>query len=91
MTIPEQVRPAYQYWERFLHEQVDFWLKTSNKHTKEHCARVLLYCLLIADKKSLSKELRDILCTAADSHDCALCSNADASKWWPCGEYLQSV
>ena len=69
MTIPEQVRPAYQYWERFLHEQVDFWLKTSNKHTKEHCVRVLLYCLLIANKKSLSKELRDILCTAAVFHD----------------------
>ena len=69
MTIPEQVRPAYQHWESFLYEQVDFWLKTSDKHTKEHCARVLLYCLLIADKKSLSKELRDILCTAAVFHD----------------------
>ena len=69
MTIPEQVRPAYEHWECFLEECVDFWLKTSDKHTKEHCKRVLLYCLLIADQKCLLAEEWDILCTAAVFHD----------------------
>lgn len=69
MIILQQVRPAYRYWQSFLYEQVDFWLKTSDKHTKEHCARVLLYCLLIADKKALSQTSRDILCAAAVFHD----------------------
>ena len=69
MTVPEQVRPAYDDWKRFLDERVDFWLKTSEKHTKEHCARVLLYCLLIADRKKLSQKERDILCAAAVFHD----------------------
>lgn len=51
MNIPEQVAPAYEYWQKFLETQITFWLKTSDKHTKEHCKRVLLYCLLIADQK----------------------------------------
>ena len=69
MIIPEQVRTIYEYWKRFLQERVDFWLKTSDKHTKEHCARVLLYCLLIADLKKLPQEERDILSMAAVFHD----------------------
>ena len=52
MNIPEQVAPAYEYWQKFLKTQITFWLKTSDKHTKEYCKRVLLYCLLIADQKN---------------------------------------
>ena len=64
MNIPEQVAPAYEYWQKFLETQITFWLKTSEKHTKEHCKRVLLYCLLIADQKKLPSEEWDILCIA---------------------------
>lgn len=69
MIAPKQVRPAYEYWKDFLKYQVDFWLKTSDKHTKEHCKRVLLYCLLIANQKHLPVEEQDILCTVAVFHD----------------------
>lgn len=69
MRVPEQIRPAHEHWAQFLEEQVDFWLKTSDKHTKEHCKRVLLYCLLIADELKLPAREREILCTAAVFHD----------------------
>lgn len=69
MRIPEHLQPAYEHWKRFLYEQVDFQLATSQKHTKDHCARVLLFCLLIAQQKGFSQEERDILCTAAVFHD----------------------
>lgn len=61
MTIPEQVKGDYEKWGSFLENEVDFWLKTSEKHTKEHCSRVLLFCLLIADKRRLSQKETDIL------------------------------
>lgn len=69
MIIPEQVRDDYKKWNSFLENEVDFWLKDSEKHTKEHCSRVLLFCLLIADKRRLPQKEADILCTAAVFHD----------------------
>lgn len=69
MIIPEQVRDDYEKWNSFLENEVDFWLKDSEKHTKEHCSRVLLFCLLIADKRRLPQKEADILCTAAVFHD----------------------
>ena len=42
MIITEQVRDDYEKWNSFLENEVDFWLKDSEKHTKEHCSRVLL-------------------------------------------------
>ncbi len=59
----------YKKWETFLDEQVDFLLKTSSKHTKEHCKRVLRYSLLIADKKNISIKGKEILCTCSVFHD----------------------
>ena len=69
MIIPEQVKGDYEKWNSFFFFFVDFWLKTSEKHTKEHCSRVLLFCLLIADKRRLSQKETDILCMAAVFHD----------------------
>lgn len=46
MNIPALVRERYKIWSRFLTEQVGFSLQHSQQHTKEHCARVLLFCLL---------------------------------------------
>ena len=59
MKIPEAVKRDYDRWDLFLEQQVDFSLKDNEKHTKAHCARVLLYALLIAEKMDLSPELRD--------------------------------
>lgn len=69
MTIPDQVKDDYEKWNKFLENEVDFWLKNSEKHTKEHCSRVLLFCLLIADKRGLSQKETDTLCMAAVFHD----------------------
>ena len=69
MTVPEKIKSCYEKWSRFLNSQVDFQLKTSTKHTKAHCARVLLFCLLIADKRKLTQRETDILCMAAVFHD----------------------
>lgn len=69
MTIPEQVKDDYEKWNTFLENEIDFWLKTSEKHTKEHCSRVLLFCLLIAGKRELTQKETDILCMAAVFHD----------------------
>lgn len=69
MTIPEQVKDDYEKWSSFLENEVDFWLETSEKHTKEHCSRVLLFCLLIADMRRLPQRETDILSMAAVFHD----------------------
>ena len=69
MTIPAQIKGDYEKWNTFLENKVDFWLKTSEQHTKEHCSRVLLFCLLIAAKRGLSQRETDILCAAAVFHD----------------------
>ncbi|MCQ4770412.1 HD domain-containing protein [Intestinimonas massiliensis] len=59
----------YENWSNFLESQVEFSWKGSEKHTKAHCARVLLYALLIADKMALPAKERDALCAAAVFHD----------------------
>lgn len=69
MTIPESIRAEYEHWHYFLMKQIDFSLRNSEKHTKEHCARVLLYALLIAKKAGISRSERELLCTASVFHD----------------------
>lgn len=39
-----------------MEKNIEFLLKDSVKHTKEHCARVLLLALVIAHKIGLSDE-----------------------------------
>lgn len=68
-VIPEEVREDYERWRLFLEHKVEFWLPDSEKHTKEHCARVLLYCLLIARRMALPREDVQILCMASVFHD----------------------
>ena len=69
MTIPKQVQNDYKRWYHFLEQGVQFSLSDSEKHTKEHCTRVLLFALLIADKMDLSQKEREALCAAAVFHD----------------------
>lgn len=69
MTIPETIRTDYKKWRRFLEEQVEFRWTGSLLHTREHCARVLLFCLLIAEKQCLTREETNVLCMAAVFHD----------------------
>lgn len=69
MTIPEQVQNDYKRWHHFLEQEVQFLLPDSEKHTKEHCTRVFLFALVIADKMNLSQEEREALCAAAVFYD----------------------
>ena len=55
MTIPKAIQGDYHHWHNFLDTEVQFFLADSEKHTKEHCARVLLFALLIADKMELPR------------------------------------
>ena len=69
MMIPEPVQKDYNRWHYFLEQEVQFSLPDSEKHTKEHCARVLLFALLIAEKMKLPRKERETLCAAAVFHD----------------------
>ncbi|WP_093796706.1 HD domain-containing protein [Sporomusa acidovorans] len=52
-----------------MEQNIEFWLPDSVKHTKEHCARVLLLALVIAHQIGLSEEEMDALSMAAIFHD----------------------
>lgn len=68
-SICQSVAIHYKKWYEFMEKNIDFWLKDSVKHTKEHCARVLLLALVIADQIELSNEEMDVLSIAAIFHD----------------------
>lgn len=65
MKIPESIHADYEKWRRFLDEKVEFQWRGSLLHTREHCARVLLFCLLIAERQGLTRDETDVLCMAA--------------------------
>ena len=69
MKIPAAVRNDYVKWRGLLRRDVEFWFKASEKHTKDHCARVLLYCLMMAEQRGLPERERTILAMAAVFHD----------------------
>lgn len=51
--IPEEIREEYTKWYHFMMDHVEFALKISPIHTKAHAGRVLLFALLIAQKRGL--------------------------------------
>ncbi len=69
IEVPEEVQREYQSWCDYLENCVDFWLKVSDLHTKEHCSRVLLFALLIGKNMKLTEEEMEVLCHAAVFHD----------------------
>ncbi len=69
MEIPEGIRADYDRWLRFMEERVEFWHHASCFHTKAHCARVLRFALMIAEKRGLSPAERALLATASVFHD----------------------
>ena len=68
-SICQPVSTHYKKWCEFMEQNIDFWLKDSVQHTKEHCARVLLLALVIAHETGLSHEEMDALSIAAIFHD----------------------
>lgn len=69
MNLSETVKADYRIWRQFLKEQVEFSLPDSDTHTQAHCARVLLFCLIMAEKQKLSDQDKNTLITAACFHD----------------------
>lgn len=69
IDVPKEIEIDYIKWCDFLEKHVDFWLKTSDMHTKEHCSRVLLFALLIGKKLGISEQEKEILCHASVFHD----------------------
>ena len=66
---------TYRYWTRFMHEKVQFTMHMSKLHTKEHCTRVLWYCLLLSEQLRLTAEEEVILCVVAVFHDSRRCDD----------------
>lgn len=69
MKIPKKIEDKFFQWSNFLENNIEFWLKESEIHTKNHCKRVLLFSLLIADEMNLSESEKDILAMASVFHD----------------------
>lgn len=69
MKRVDNIRKEHKKWNQFLSEKIEFWMKTSEKHTKEHCSRVLLYALFIASQMDLSDDETEVLCMASVFHD----------------------
>ena len=67
--ICEPIAERYRFWYEFMQENIEFNLLDSTIHTKEHCARVLLMALIIANKIGLSDKEMDVLSMAAVFHD----------------------
>ena len=63
-------RELFWEWCRFLESEVDFSDPRSELHTRDHCARVLLYSILISRDMPVGRLWRDALCLAAVFHDC---------------------
>ena len=69
VQIPEEILEEYEKWYVFLQEKVRFQMSKSLFHTRDHCARVLLFALLLANREDWTPEERDILAAAAVFHD----------------------
>jgi hypothetical protein len=67
--ICQPVAKHYKRWCELMEQNIEFWLPDSVKHTKEHCARVLLLALVIAHQMGLGNEEMDRLSKAAIFHD----------------------
>lgn len=60
----------YEKWRAFLFDCVPFLREKSYCHAKDHCARVLLFSLRIAEAGGLSLGEREVLSAACVFHDC---------------------
>lgn len=69
MEICEPVRNDCIKWLEFMDNEVVFNFADSKIHTTEHCGRVLLFSLLIADALGMSAEDKEILALASCFHD----------------------
>lgn len=67
--VNQVIQNTYEKWNEFMKEKIEFSLTDSTGHTKSHCARVLLFALIIGQQKGLSDDEMDALGMAAVFHD----------------------
>lgn len=69
--LPEakKIKKYYEPWLNIMEENLEFWMKNSEKHTKMHCARVMLYALLIGKERNLPEDEMEVLAQASAFHD----------------------
>ena len=63
------IQNTYEQWNEFMKEKIEFSLTDSTDHTKPHCARVLLFALILGKQKGLSEDEMNALGMAAVFHD----------------------
>lgn len=63
------VRERFERWYGFMSSEVSFSRPDSRIHGPDHCARVLLYGLLICERLGLDDDVTDAFCKAAVFHD----------------------
>ena len=68
-TESKDLQERFHSWVTFMEREVEFWLKDSEIHTKQHCSRVLYYALKIAEARGLSEEAKECLAKASVFHD----------------------
>ena len=68
--LSEGDKALFVGWSTFLEERVDFTDFGSELHTRNHCARVLMYAIVISGKMGMDARWREALCLAAVFHDC---------------------
>lgn len=66
---PQDLQQTFYHWYTFMMHHIKFGAFVSVLHTKDHCARVLLYCLKIARMAGLDEDSVSVLCRAAVFHD----------------------
>lgn len=69
LTLPAPLQETYEQWCVFLDKEVSFALQDSDAHTKDHCARVLGFALMIAQQMGLSAQDCNALALASVFHD----------------------
>lgn len=71
-AVPEwsEIKTIYQKWVSFMEAKVVFSLAASPIHTKQHCERVILYALILAQQSELGPEDLESLGAAGAFHDC---------------------
>lgn len=86
-TLPE-IAEWYSEYKGLITEEVDY--DSENEHGKEHAARVLLNCLLMAYERKLTMHEMDILAVAAVFHDAARTNDGEDPKHGEeCAKYYQ--
>jgi hypothetical protein len=66
---PQEIQQRFYKWYSFMMKNIEFGKFVSVLHTKNHCARVLLYNLKMAKMANLDEDGITVLCKASVFHD----------------------